>query len=79
MNRREKEQKTEAVNIENNSASYLLILTAIIIQIVIINSTKKSQFVVRKMGSTLLEPTHTLKSLKSLNLIIVRNLKVILK
>jgi len=46
MNRREKEQKTEAVNIENNSASYLPILTAIIIQIVIINSTKKSRFVV---------------------------------
>jgi len=46
MNEKEKEQRKNAINIENNSASYCPILTAITIQIVVINSTKKSRFVV---------------------------------
>ncbi len=46
MNKTEKEQRRKAINIENNSASYYPILTAVIIQIVVINSTKKSRFVV---------------------------------
>lgn len=46
MNRKEKGQRINAINIENNSASYFPILTAIIIQIRIKNSTKKNRFVV---------------------------------
>ncbi len=46
MNRKEKGHRTNAINIENNSASYFPILTAIIIQTRIKNSTKKSQSVV---------------------------------
>ncbi len=46
MNKMKKKQGTNAINIENNSASYFPILTAIIIQIRIKNSTKKSRFVV---------------------------------
>jgi len=46
MNKKEKEQRTKAINIENNSASYFPILTAIIIQTRIKNSTKKSRIVV---------------------------------
>lgn len=35
MNKKEKEQKESAINIENNSAGYYLILTAITTQIVL--------------------------------------------
>ncbi len=46
MNKREKEQRIDAINIENNSASYYPILTAIAVQIIIKKSTKKNRFVV---------------------------------
>jgi len=46
MNKRKKNQKRKAVNIENNSASYFPKLTADTIQIELINSIKKSSSVV---------------------------------
>jgi len=46
MNKRKKYQKRKAINIENNSMSYFPILTVITTETVIINSIKKSQFVV---------------------------------
>jgi len=46
MNKKEKEQRKNAINIENNSASYYPILTAITTQIIIKKSTKKNRFVV---------------------------------
>ena len=46
MNKRKKNQKRKAVNIENNSISYFPILTVITTKTDIINSIKKSQFVV---------------------------------
>jgi len=46
MNKRKKKQKRKAVNIENNSSSYFPILTAASIQIRLLNSIKKREFVV---------------------------------
>ncbi len=46
MNKKEKNQRIGAINIESNSASYYPILTAITTQIIIIKSTKKNRFVV---------------------------------
>lgn len=46
MNRKEKKQRRNAINIENNSVSYCPILTAITVQIIMKNSTKKNRFVV---------------------------------
>jgi len=46
MNKRKKNQKRKAVNIENNSSSYFPKLTAISIKRELKNSIKKSEFVV---------------------------------
>ena len=42
MNKRKKEQRKSAINIENNSASYCPILTAITVQIIIKNQLRKT-------------------------------------
>ena len=52
MNKRKKNQKRKAVNIENNSSSYFPKLTAISIQRELINSIMKSEFVVYRMGGS---------------------------
>jgi len=46
MNKKEKEQRTKAISIENNSAELFSILIAIIIKTRVKNSTKKSRIVV---------------------------------
>jgi len=46
MNKRKKKQKRKAINIENNSASYFPILTALQQQIISLISIKKSKLVV---------------------------------